>query len=148
MKSRKPATGVPNDRDIEWMNSTYPLRVDLIEAAIEQLSAVNASAAWRRKPAAPQEAGLDESGTYYARVTGPVDGYYIASHACRTDGAGRAYTGDFKICDLLPSSYWTAQSLVSGNCRHTEGSGGKAMASAEAAATRMIADMPIRIDRG
>jgi len=147
MNSQLPAAGLRNDRDIDWMDSTFPLREDWIEAAIKELTASNACAAALREPAPWQEARLDESGTYYARVTGPVAGYYIASHACRDDCAGRRYTGDYKICDLPPSSYWTAQSLVIGSCRHSEGSGVQAMASAEAAAVRMIADMPIRVDR-
>lgn len=129
------------------MEDTYPLREDWIQAAIEELAAGNACAVSRRKPGPWQEARFDQSGAFYARVTGPVEGYYIASHACRTNDAGRAYTGAYKICDTAPSSYWTAQSLVFGSCRHTEGSGARAMASAEAAAVLMIADMPIRIDR-
>jgi hypothetical protein len=147
MNSQQPAAGPRNDRDIEWMEETFPLRQDWIEAAIEELTASNASASLRRKPTPWQQEKFDQSDTYYARVTGPVAGYYIASYACRDDIAGRTYTGDYKICDLPPSSYWTAQSLFVGSCRHTEGTGVKAMASAEAAAQRMIADMPIRIDR-
>jgi hypothetical protein len=129
------------------MVDTFPLREDWIEAAIEELTAINAGAASKQKPAGRREPQLDPSDTYYSRVTGPVAGYYIASHACRDDGANRRYTGHYKICDLPPSSYWTARSLVIGSCRHTEGSGVQAMASAEAAAARMIADMPIRVDR-
>lgn len=146
MNSQLPAAGLRNDRDIDWMESTFPLREDWIEAAIKQLAASNASAALRHKAAPSRAAQLDPSGTWYARVTGPVAGYYIASHAAHADG-GRTFTGDFKICDLPPSSYWTAQSLAIGTCRHTEGTGVKAMVSAEAAAARMIEDMPIRIDR-
>lgn len=149
MNSQRPAAGPRNERDIDWMEDTYPLRQDLIQGAIEELSARNGWAALaQRKPAPWQEARLEQSGAFYARVTGPVGGYYIASHACRTKDGGRAYTSSYKICDLAPSSYWTAQSLMFGSCKHTEGTGARAMASAEAAAARMIADMPIRIDRG
>jgi len=130
------------------MEDTFPLREDWIQEAIEALAAGNACAALaRHKPAPWQVDRMEQSDAFYARVTGPVAGYYIASHACRDNGAGRTYTGAYKICDLPPSSYWTAQSLVFGSCRHTEGTGVKAMASAEAAAARMIADMPVRIDR-
>lgn len=130
------------------MEDTFPLREDWIQEAIEELAAGNAWAALaRHRPAPWQEARADQSGAFHSRVTGPVKGYYIASHACRANG-GRAYTSTYKICDLPPSSYWTAQSVMFGSCKHTEATGERAMASAEAAAARMIADMPIRVDRG
>jgi hypothetical protein len=131
------------------MEATYPLREDLIQGAIDQLAASNAGAQLRRGPAAGawQQERAARSGAFYARVTGPVGGYYIASHACRTEDAGRSYCGTYKICDRQPSSYWTAQSLAFGSCRHTEGTGVKAMASAEAAAALQIANMAPRTDR-
>lgn len=150
MNTQRPAAGLRDENDIDWMEQTYPLHEDWIEAAIDKLAASNAQAQARH--AAPAGAWQQErggqSGAFYARVTGPVEGYYIASHACRaSDADGGAYMGAYKICDVVPSSYWTAQSLQFGSCRHTEATGARAMASAEAAAAVMIADMPLRIDR-
>lgn len=132
------------------MDDTLPLHEDWIQAAIDKLAASNAQAQARR--AAPagtwQKERLTETDEFYARVTGPVDGYYIASHACRaSDTGGKAFTGAYKICDVAPASYWTAQSLQFGSCRHTEATGPRAMASAEAAAVLMIANMPPRLHR-
>lgn len=140
-----------DERDIDWMEQTYPLHEDWIQAAIDKLSASNEQAEARRaapNSAAWQRARASPSGAFFARVTGPVDGYYIASHACRaSDTEAKGYVGVYKICDLAPASYWTAQSLQFGTCRHTEATGMGALASAEAAAARQIADMPIRVDR-
>lgn len=151
MNTQRPAAGLRDDRDIDWMDKTYPLHEDWIQAAIDQLAAGNTQAKARHADRADgrrqQERG-SESVAFYARVTGPVDGYYIASHACRaSDTVGGAYTGAYKICNVAPSSYWTAQSVQFGSCKHTEATGLGAMASAEAAAALMIAQMPSRIDR-
>ena len=131
------------------MDETLPLHEDWIQAAIDKLAASNAQAQARR--AAPagtwQKERLTETDAFYARVTGPVDGYYIASHACRTSTDGMAYKGAYKICDVAPSSYWTAQSLQFGSCKHTEATGLRAMECAEATAAQMIASMPLRVDR-
>jgi len=149
MNTKRPAAGPRTERDFDWMESTYPLNTNLIQHAIDELAADNAQARRRgeRTPDGRQQARLLQSGSLHARVTGPVGGYYIASCANRTDDSNRAYVGEYKICEDAPSSYWAAESLVAGSCRHTERSGMAAMASAEGIAARRIADMPIRVDR-
>lgn len=147
MNSQLPAAGTPTDPDIEWMENTYPLREDWIQAAIDRFAASNerALAHGKRAPGEWAAQPANPSGAFYVRVTGPVGGYYIASHACRAaDSRGMGYTGVYKICDVAPASYWTAQCLQFGSCKHTEASGARALASAESAAARHIAGMPIR----
>lgn len=147
MNSTLPAAGTPTDPDIEWMENTYPLREDWIQAAIDRFAASNERALAHRTRAAGEWAAQPASpgGALYVRVTGPVGGYYIACHACcAADSRGMAYTGVYKICAVAPDSYWTAQSLQIGSCKHTEASGARALASAESAAARHIAGMSIR----
>jgi hypothetical protein len=45
------------------------------------------------------------------RITGPHQGFYIASYASETGGAG-GYLGYAKICRRRPESYWDANCLV------------------------------------
>ena len=129
------------------MEGTYPLREDLIQGAIDELSANNARAVASPQPMALtwQEARQQRSGALHARVTGPVGGYFIASFAARTDDAARMFVGEYKICQVRPASYWDAVSLLAGTCRHTEGTGAAALASAEAAASLKIDGMPILV---
>ena len=129
------------------MEGTYPLREDLIQGAIDELTANNAAAF---APAAPlaqtwQQARQQRSGAFHARVTGPVGGYFIASYAARTDDAARMFVGEYKICQVRPAGYWDAVSLLAGTCRHSEGTGAGALASAEAAASLKIDGMPILV---
>lgn len=150
MNTQRPTAGLRDDRDIGWMEATYPLRQDWIDAAVARLAESNARATARRAataPPCPQER-LSESDAFHTRVTGPIGGYYIASHACRSiDMHGKAFIGAFKICATEPSSYWTAQSLRFGSCRHTETTGVLAMESAESSAARVIATMAVRAHR-
>ena len=147
MNSQRPAAGPRNDRDFDWMDSTLPLHQDLIQHAIDTLAAVNEHARASGERPAPAVPAMQRSGGLHARVTGPVKGYYIASHAARPDRGFASYVGDYKICEALPSSYWSARALVAGRCRHGEGTGSAAMANAEAAAVRRIEDLPILVDR-
>lgn len=130
------------------MESTYPLREDLIQCAIDELAAGNARAraGHGRETGSPQIACLAHSGVH-ARVTGPVEGYYIASCARLTDDAARSYLGSYKICQDAPAGYWDAVTLVAGSCGHTESTALEALACAEEIAVLQIAELPIRIDR-
>jgi len=125
------------------MEATYPLREELIQGAIEELTDRNAQVLARseREPGTWQQAPKPHSGPH-TRVTGPVAGYYIATCAQRTETAG-AFTGAYKICGVRPASYWDAVSLLAGTCRHTEATGHAALESAEAMATRQIDGLPI-----
>lgn len=46
------------------------------------------------------------------RITGPLMGFYIASHASETGAAGERFLGYAKICRRRPDSYWDANCLV------------------------------------
>lgn len=147
MNSHRPPAAPRDERDFDWMDSTFPLHHERIQFAIDSLTAANARADARGERQAPARAPTPGSGSLYARVIGPVKGYYIASHASRPRERFASYVGDYKICEALPSSYWSAQALVAGCCRHAEATGMAAMANAEAEAVRRIDDMPILIDR-
>lgn len=128
------------------MEGTYPLREDLIQGAIDELTDHNAQVFARseREPRTWQQARELHGGDLHARVTGPVAGYYIATCAQRADAAG-TFVGAYKICGVRPASYWDAASLFAGTCRHTESTGNAALESAEAAATRQIDGLPILV---
>ena len=148
MNTPQPAAGSRDDRDFDWMeDGTYPLREDLIQAAIDDLTARNETtfAPSERLTGNWQRTAQLKSGGLFTRVTGPIGGYFIATHASRTSGAGKTFVGDFKICEVRPASYWDAVSLLAGTCRHSEGSGIQALASAEAVAALKIDDMPILV---
>lgn len=46
------------------------------------------------------------------RITGPHQGFYIASYASDTGAAAEGYLGFAKICRRRPESYWDANCLV------------------------------------
>lgn len=46
------------------------------------------------------------------RVSGPHNGFYIATYACETGGASERYLGYSKICRRKPETYWEAQCYV------------------------------------
>lgn len=70
------------------------------------------------------------------RVTGPFDGYFVASSASEIGGGGR-YLGFAKVCCNRPASFWLATLCEEpGCCAHLCGGGlfdspEAAMASAE-----------------
>ena len=76
------------------------------------------------------------------RVTGPFDGYFVASSATEI-GAGR-YLGFAKVCCQRPGSFWLATLCeVPGCCAHLCGGGlfdtpDSALASAELLARNHI----------
>jgi hypothetical protein len=128
-----------DDRDVTWMDRTYPLHEELIQAAIDQLSAKNARASLSHgshaRAAAPQQRGK-----LHTRVTGPVDGYFVASFASQAGKCDTAFVGEYKVFAVRPNSYWSAESVVgAGTCRHSESTGTGAMERAEALAAASIA---------
>lgn len=42
------------------------------------------------------------------RISGPYNGFYIASYACKTAGPGESFLGYSKICRDKPDNYWEA----------------------------------------
>lgn len=42
------------------------------------------------------------------RITGPFNGFYIATYACETGGPSPGYLGYSKICRGRPDNYWDA----------------------------------------
>ncbi len=127
-----------DDRDVSWMDQTYPLHEELIQAAIDQLAAKNARASLthgsRERAALPQQRGR-----LHTRVTGPVDGYYVAAFASPADKCSTAFVGEYKVFEVRPNSYWSAEFLVgAGTCRHSESTGAGALERAEALAATSI----------
>jgi hypothetical protein len=125
-----PVPAVPNGREISWMENTYPLREELIDIAIHELAASNA-----RRPL--------ERGAMHSRVTGPFNGYYVASYACPMGDAGARFVGSYKLCQVEPLSYWNASSLFAGDCALDDATGFAAMDRAEVLAVLRIADLPL-----
>lgn len=134
MNSRPPGPGQRIERDIDWMDDTYPLHTDLIDRAIDEI--VEGRAQDRQT-----QAGLDERNQIYTRVTGPFEGYYVAAYGCPTGETGSEFIGSYKICRDRPGSYWDADFMLSGSCSEYEPSGFGAMEDAEAIAVLKIADL-------
>lgn len=128
-----PPDGPPgnSDRDFLWMDETYPLHTALIDQAVLDLGALNAVAVKRLEE-------LCDSGTKYQQVTGPFEGYFIASYGCCIGELGDEYIGSFKICETRPVSYWKADAEFIGWCSHTEPTSLAAMELAEETAQRRI----------
>jgi hypothetical protein len=55
------------------------------------------------------------------RITGPVNGFFIATYACDTGGSSPSYLGYSKICRGRPDSYWDAHccAKISGSHSHS-----------------------------
>lgn len=103
-----------SERDFSWMDdATYPLNTALIDKAVWELGVENAHALTRL-------ARLGNRGTKHERVTGPFEGYFIASYGCCIGELGDEYIGNYKICETRPQSYWKADAKFIGWCSHTE----------------------------
>ena len=138
MNTHSPAAGPrTDDRDVTWMEDTYPLHEELIQAAIDQLTAENARS--RLTHGNQVQALSMERCELHARVTGPIAGYYVASYASPAGDWGQTFVGEYKICEAMPESYWSAQAVFTGTCRHSESTGFGAMEKAEALAASRIA---------
>ena len=42
------------------------------------------------------------------RISGPVNGFYIATYACPVGEFGTQYLGHARICSVQPRSFWEA----------------------------------------
>jgi hypothetical protein len=52
------------------------------------------------------------------RIRGPVNGYYVASYACRVGDLGDEFVGYTKLCSVRPRSFWDAEGEITyGNTR-------------------------------
>jgi hypothetical protein len=51
---------------------------------------------------------FDLKGLIMERISGPFNGFYIASCACKTVGPGESFLGYSKICRDKPDNYWEA----------------------------------------
>lgn len=78
----------------------------------------------------------------YERVTGPINGYFVAVYACETGELGERYLGFYKICRGEPASYWECDCLIKGCCQQLSARGGEALRAAEADAKNRIARLP------
>ena len=74
----------------------------------------------------------------HQRVTGPFEGFFIASYGCCIDELADQYIGSFKICETRPLNYWKANAKFIGWCSHTEPTSLAAMELAEATAQQRI----------
>jgi hypothetical protein len=72
------------------------------------------------------------------RITGPHQGFYIASYACETGASGDRYLGYAKICRRRPESYWDASCLVKICGERLHGDTGQALVEAEAQAMQQL----------
>ena len=131
--NKKPTDALPgkSEQDFSWLDSTYPLNIASIDKAILELGARDA-----RVPSRLEK--LSALTTKQERVTGPFEGFFIASYGCRIDGLGDEYIGSFKICETRPVSYWDARPKFIGWCSHTEPTSLAAMELAEATAQERI----------
>ncbi|MDB5872047.1 MAG: hypothetical protein JWQ07_1489 [Ramlibacter sp.] len=119
------------------MEDTYPLHEEWIEGAIETLSADNARA--RLTHGNQVQALAVERGELHARVSGPFENYYVAAYARATGDWGSNFVGEYKICQAKPGSYWDADAMLAGCCKHSESTGFGALEQAEALAALQIA---------
>lgn len=73
------------------------------------------------------------------RISGPHQGFYIASYACDAGADDGSFLGYAKICRRRPGSYWDANCLLklSGKAFHADGE--RALAEAEAHAQQHLA---------
>lgn len=56
----------------------------------------------------PSVLSMLDAGEPAERITGPVNGFYVASYACLVPESGQ-YLGYAKVCLQPPPSYWEAQ---------------------------------------
>jgi hypothetical protein len=56
----------------------------------------------------PSVLSMLDAGEPAERITGPLNGYYLASYACWVPESGQ-YLGYAKVCVTEPPSYWEAQ---------------------------------------
>lgn len=82
------------------------------------------------------------------RVTGPIEGYFVASSASEIGAGSGRYLGFAKVCCSRPASFWLATLCEEpGCCAHLCGGGlfdtpEAAMASAELLARSHIRNAP------
>jgi hypothetical protein len=65
------------------------------------------------------------------RISGPYNGFYIASYACRTIGTGESFLGYSKICRDKPDNYWEAHCFAKVAGEHVHRTAHDAVADAE-----------------
>lgn len=79
------------------------------------------------------------------RITGPVDGYFVASYACEMGELGDRYLGFAKVCCCKPASFWLATLCDEpGCCAHLCGGGLFDTPEAAVASAELLARAHIR----
>lgn len=76
------------------------------------------------------------------RITGPIQGYYIAAYACAMGELQSECLGYFKICVGAPNSYWEADCLFKDCTEAPVNNPHAALREAEDAARRTIGTLP------
>jgi hypothetical protein len=46
------------------------------------------------------------------RIRGPVQGYFLASYACRVGELGQEFVGYTKLCSKRPRNFWEAAGTI------------------------------------
>jgi hypothetical protein len=46
------------------------------------------------------------------RIRGPVQGYFLASYACRVGELGQEFVGYTKLCSRRPRNFWEAAGTI------------------------------------
>jgi hypothetical protein len=75
------------------------------------------------------------------RITGPYQGFYIASYACETGAPGERFLGYAKICRRRPDSYWDAYCLVKVCGEHLHAQPEQAVAEVERRAREQLGNL-------
>lgn len=131
MNSRnRPSASI--ERDVTWMDDTYPLHQERIAQALDDFAAQS-----QRADSKLAQYAADHAVCH--RVTGPFEGFYIASYACPMGNLGAEFTGHYKVCAFEPESYWDATSSMVAACDETAPTALAAMHLAEALALQRIA---------
>jgi hypothetical protein len=65
------------------------------------------------------------------RITGPFNGFFIASYACEAGGDSPSYMGYSKICRGRPDNYWDAHCCAKVSGGRPYGTAQEALVEAE-----------------
>jgi hypothetical protein len=65
------------------------------------------------------------------RITGPFNGFFIATYACETGGPTPSYLGYSKICRGRPDNYWDAHCCAKVSGAQTHATPQEALVEAE-----------------
>ena len=76
------------------------------------------------------------------RISGPLQGYYVAAYACEMGELGSKYIGYYKIFRDKPRSYWDGECLLKGCVEDVCATADEAIGSAFRMASDQVANLP------